>query len=288
MTGRQGDVMPLSDLIHTLNAPFRKLPGHYVQKGLDQPFVAADGRVFLHYANIRLESAFLPVIDTRSGQLHGHAATLLAFGLSNRLPMTPEEVFVLPSDDEEFVHLDRLVRTLHALNYLTRPIRGNLLLEVHPRHVLSVPADHGLAFEEILRPCGLFPEQITLVINTDGIEDRAHLIRAVASYRSRGYAIAVDHFGGRALDFGVLRELRPDIVKLDQQLIASARPLDHIIDCLHQLPAKVMIKGGDTARLRKFAQVSQIDLLQAHAPARRLLQAVPKPGDNNEQIRNAA
>jgi len=40
--------------------------------------------------------------------------------------------------------------------------------------------------------------------------------------------------------------------------------------------------------LRKFAQVSQIDLLQAHAPARRLLQAVPKPGDANEQIRNAA
>lgn len=280
--------MPLSDLIHTLNAPFSKLPGHYAKKGLDQPFVASDGRVFLHYANIRLESAFLPVIDTRTGQLHGHAASLQAFGLSNRLPMTPEAVFVLPSDDEEFVYLDRLVRTLHALNYLTRPIRGNLLLEVHPRHVLSVPADHGLAFEGILRPCGLFPEQITLVINCAGVEASTHLIRAVASYRSRGYAIAVDHFGGRTLDFGLLRELQPDIVKLDQQLISSAHPLDRIINCLHQLPAKVMIKGSDTTRLRKFAQVSQIDLLQSHAPPRRLLQAPPAAGDGREAIRDAA
>jgi len=279
--------MPLSDLIHTLNAPSGHFPKHYARTGLDQPFVAADGRVFLHYANIRLESAFLPVIDTRNGKLHGHAASLQAFGLSNGLPMTPEAIFVLPTDDEEFIYLDRLVRTLHALNYLTRPIRGNLLLDVHPRHVLGVPANHGLAFEEILRPCGLFPEQITLVINTDGIKDSHHLIRAVANYRSRGYAIAVDNFGRSALDFGLLRELRPDIVKLDQQLIGSSRPLDRIINNLHQLPANVMIKGSDTARLRKSAQGSQIDLLLAHAPMRQLLQ-VNQPGECRPVIRNAA
>lgn len=60
------------------------------------------------------------------------------------------------------------MRTLHALNYLTKPSRGNLLLKVHTRHVLSVPSDHGHAFEEILKPCGLFPEQITLEIEIDG------------------------------------------------------------------------------------------------------------------------
>jgi hypothetical protein len=84
-----------------------------------------------------------------------------------------------------------------------------------------------------------------------------------------------------------LRELQPDIIKLDQQLIASSRLLDRIIGNLHQLPAKVMIKGSDTARLRKFAHGSQIDLLQAHAPTRRLLQAV-RPGEWDPIIRNAA
>lgn len=273
--------MPLSDLIHTLNAPSGIFPKHYARNGLDQPFVAAGKRVFLHYANIRLESVFLPLVDTRQGKLRGHAASIQAFGLANGLPMAAEAVFVLPTDDEEFVYLDRLVRTLHALNYLTHPGRGLLLLPIHLRHVLSVPAGHGLAFEEILRPCGLLPAQITLEINTDGAENSEHLIRAISSYRSRGYGIAVDHFGRSQLDFGLLRELRPDIVKLDQQLLSSARPLERIIKCLHQLPSQVMIKGSETARLRKFALASQIDLLQAHAPQRPLLIPMPPSADKS-------
>lgn len=87
---------------------------------------------------------------------------------------------MLPSDAEEFVYLDRLVRTLPALNYLTQPVRGKLLLRVHARHLLSVPANHGLAFEEIPRPCGLFPDQISLEIDTDQVSDPAHFSRAVA------------------------------------------------------------------------------------------------------------
>lgn len=267
--------MPLSDLIRTLNAPSATFPKHYTRNGLDQPFVAASGRVFLHYANIRIESQFLPIAETASGKLHGHAAGIQAFGLSNNCPLTPESVFVLPTDDEEFVYLDRLVRTLHALNYLTNPTRGNLLLKVHARHVLSVPAHHGLAFEEILRPCGLFPEQVTLEIDTEQVEDTAHLIRAVGNYQSRGYAIAVGRFGHSKLDFGLLRELRPDIVKLDPFLLSSTRPLGRIIDCLHQLPSKVLIEGKDSRALRQFAQASAVDLVQANIPARRLLHAVP-------------
>lgn len=281
--------MPLSDLIRTLNAPQGAIPSRYTRSGLDQPFVAVDGRVFLHYANIRLESKFLPIVETATGKLHGHAASIQAFGLSNGVQMTPEAVFVLPTDDQEFVYLDRLVRTLHALNYLTRPTRGNLLLQVHARHVLSVPAHHGLAFEEILRPCGLFPEQITLEIDTDRIEDTAHLVRAVASYRSRGYGISISHFGRSQLDFGLLRELQPDLVKLDPLLLASTRPLRRIIDCLHQLPSKVMIEGNDSRTLKKFATAAEVDLVQAHSPQRRLLHAVPPDaGIAPENIRDAA
>lgn len=281
--------MPLSDLIRTLNAPQGAFPSHYAHSGLDQPFVAIDGRVFLHYANIRLESKFLPIVETASGKRHGHAASIQAFGLSNGVRMTPEAVFVLPTDDQEFVYLDRLVRTLHALNYLTRPTRGNLLLQVHARHVLSVPAHHGLAFEEILRPCGLFPEQITLEIDTNHIEDTGHLVRAVASYRARGYAIAVSHFGHSQVDFGLLRELQPDLVKLDPLLLASTRPLRRIIDCLHQLPSKVLIEGQDSRSLKKFATAADVDLVQSHSPPRRLLHAaLPGAEEFLGSIRDAA
>lgn len=265
--------MPLTDLIRTLNAPNGVFPKHYAHNGLDQPFVAADGRVFLHYAGIRLESHFLPIVETVSGNLHGHAAVLQAFGLSNGIHLLPEAVFVIPTDDAEFVYLDRLVRTLHALNYLTRPSRGNLLLKVHTRHVLSVPTDHGLAFEEILRPCGIFPEQLTLEIDSDGIADEQRLIAAVDSYRSRGYGIAASRFGRSRINFDLLRRLRPDIVKLDPTLLASSRPLGRIIDNLHRLPAQVLVEGRDTASLRRAGLAGDIDLLQAYSPRRGLFHA---------------
>ncbi|HEX6734145.1 MAG TPA: EAL domain-containing protein [Azonexus sp.] len=273
--------MPLTDLVRTLNAPNGAFPRHYSRSGLDQPFVSTNGRVFLHYANIRLESQFLPIVETATGKLHGHAASFQAFGLFNQIPLLPEAVFVLPTDDAEFIYLDRLVRTLHALNYLTRPARGNLLLKVHARHVLSVPADHGLAFEEILKPCGLFPEQITLEIDIDGIEDRDHLVRAVQSYRSRGYGIAAGRFGRSSIDFGLLRDIAPDIVKLDLLLLTSSRPLARIIDNIQQLPAKVLIEGRDSAMLRRSVVASGIDLLQAQLPERQLYHAFPGTPDKN-------
>jgi EAL domain-containing protein (putative c-di-GMP-specific phosphodiesterase class I) len=115
------------------------------------------------------------------------------------------------------------------------------------------------------------------------------LIKAVASYRSRGYGIAISHFGRRQLDFAILRELRPDIVKLDSLLLSSARPLQRIIEALRKLPAQVLIEGIDTAAMRKGAQAGNIDLLQAHAPVRRLLHSIPTTSASNAiRIRSAA
>ena len=68
--------MPLTDLVRLLNSPAGGFPHLYSRNGLDQPFVAAHGRVFLHYAGIRIESRFIPVHETRGGKLHGHAATI--------------------------------------------------------------------------------------------------------------------------------------------------------------------------------------------------------------------
>lgn len=283
--------MPLSQIIHTLNSPAPgQKPDFLYRSGLDHPFVAADGRVFIHYANIRLESKFLPIVETISGRPHGHASTIQAFGLSNNIPMSPDAVFVLPTDAEEFVYLDRLVRTLHALNYLTQPVRGNLLLRVHSRHIVSVAANHGLAFEEILRPCGLFPEQITLEINTDGVADKAHFVRAVASYRSRGYGIAISHFGRTELDFSFLAELQPDIVKLDNLLLASTRPIKQIIRNIHDLRARVLIEGIDSINLQRNAEALNIDLVQTHAPIVRPVGdiRIKQHADNWGKIANAA
>lgn len=262
--------MPLTDLVRHLNA--RHAAGEVFRT--PAPFVATPGGdVQLHFAGLCIESLFLPVVDTRHGHPHGHAASLRVSGLASGQPVAAEAVFVLPGNDAEFIQLDRLVRTLHALNYLTQRIRGNLLLSVHPRHVLSVSDDHGLAFEEILRPCGLLPTEITLEIDVAGMRTetqvqrdwQAHLIRAIGNYRSRGYAIALRGIGHDRSDLPLLRALAPQIIRLDPPLLASGQPLGRLVAPLRNLDARLLIDGAGLAEHAGASHWGDIDLVQAAA-----------------------
>lgn len=266
--------MPLSEVVRYLNA--QPVPRGCGRRAIE-PFVAEGGQVFVHFAKLRLESFYSPIVAIAGGELHGHAAGLHAFGRINRQLLEPEAVFVLPSDDDEFICLDRLGRTLHALNYLTYPdrhARGTLLLRVHPRYVASVTAANGLPFEEVLSACGLLPGQTTLEIEIDGVDDPAQLVEAIANYKARGYRIAVGRFGRREINFALLQEIGPEIVKFDPLLLSSTRPLGHMVGRLHELGAQVMIEGQDSAALRQDARESGFDLLQVLAPRHRVLPSV--------------
>jgi EAL domain-containing protein (putative c-di-GMP-specific phosphodiesterase class I) len=257
--------MPLTDLVRYLNDRHWA----YASPHAPAPFVAAQGRVLARFAHLQLASRFLPIVETATGQTHGHAADLQVFDLRDKIPLPADAVFDLPADDDEFIFLDRLTRTLHALNYLTHPVRGNLLLRVRPRHVLSVPSDHGLAFEEILRPCGLLPKQITLELEIDGIDATGHLRRAVANYKARRYHLSIYHFGRIHPNLDLLEALQPEIVRLDPRLLESQGEtpslLAEITSRLQDLKAKILIESVDTQALRHGARALGIDLLQTHS-----------------------
>lgn len=258
--------MPLSDLVRTLNANHRQsIPGI----DPNNPFVATAAGVVVHYAGLRLASRFLPYVEAASGQVLGHAAELVAHVPGRQLALAPEGVFALPTEADELVYLDRLVRTLHALNYLLVPAQGRLIVKVHPRHIASVPEDHGLAFEEIIRPCGLVPAQITLEIRAQAGGDQEHLQRAIASYRSRGYGIALGHFGSDQSDLGLLETVRPDIARLHPALIASGRPLARLLEHLHRRGALSMAEAREPTTPLALSRLGGIDLLTKRQPSRR-------------------
>lgn len=258
--------MPLIDLVQHLNNQHNGQPaGRFTARFR----ASGDGQVFVHCANLALESVFLPITATASRRIFGHAGALRVYGLTTGNPVSADAVFVLPADDLEFVYVDRLVRTLHALSYLARSLRGTLLLKVNRRHVMSVPTDHGLAFEEILRSCGLSPQRITLELDADGLDDVDHFTPAVAAYRQRGYGIAFSGFGRSSIDLSLVRALQPDIVKFDLLLVASTRPLEGIIQQIHDVGAKVAIEGPNDIQWQPLAGKTRADLFQPLQPVER-------------------
>ena len=96
-------------------------------------------------------------------------------------------------DTQQVIHLDRLVRTLHSLNYLQQHdgFKGLLALRVQSRHILSVANEHGKTFEKILSDCGLGPERVVLHTRLLNAADLPHFYQALTNYRNRQYLIGI-------------------------------------------------------------------------------------------------
>lgn len=268
--------MPLTDLIHYFNSRNRERYGPHLCPG--DTLTSIGSRIVGLFAKLNLESAFQPIVDARTGRVVGHEALLRARSTDGR-EVLPEAVFVLPSDAEEVVFLDRLCRTVHALNFLlqTQRTSGDLYLNVHTRLLRHIAADHGLVFEEVLKRCGLAPEQVVFEVQENGNDDPARLHDAITNYRSRGYRIAIDHFGQSHCDFKRLCLLAPDIVKLDASLLADAASqplarahLREVVATARQLGAKTIAEGIETAAQLTIAQEAGIDGVQGFLLARPL------------------
>lgn len=214
--------MPLAELVHYLNRQNRDRYGPQLCPG-DGLSIGPAG-VLGHDGNRQLRSVFQPLSAARGGRIVGHEALLRA-ETGDGEALTAAEVFGRSASPEKLVYLDRLCRTLHALNYLqlSRAGGGTLFLNVEPRHVRAVSGGHGLVFEAVLKRCGLSPENIFFELRAGELAgDPAPLAEALAAYRARGYRIAIDQ-AGPDLDRTLLAALRPELVKFDVRTLERWR-----------------------------------------------------------------
>lgn len=211
--------MPLTELVHYFNKRNQLARAGDAEMRLE----LSAGRVHACFGGRLLGSAFQPIVARASGRVVGHEAYLRILA-GDGLTLPAQAVFLDTQDDEELIHLDRLVRTLHALNFLLQREQsgGFLALNVHPQLIRAVPDHHGQVFESVLSRCGLTPERVVLEITDDGFGDPARLARAIAEYQERGYRVALDNFGRHSSTLDRLEALAPDIVKLDPSLAGHA------------------------------------------------------------------
>lgn len=175
--------MPVEDLIRYFNLADRSGDGMLYPNG-EWVEAWSDG--------FRLASLFRPIVIPGNGRIVGHQA-MLAARRDDGAPATVDQVYAVCDSRQAVVHLDRLCRTLHALNFLAqrRHAGGYLQLAVHPRHLQAVPNQHGLVYEAILKRCGLAPEDIVLELDPGNAAADPHFAHALGTYRQRGYRLAV-------------------------------------------------------------------------------------------------
>ncbi len=203
--------MPLTELMNYFND---QLQAQARTKSLPKTgFYKADNVYWARFGSLILGSDFHPLSSFGNDQIFGYEAELIVRAATgNRLNI--DSIFNSLDSNEQIVHLDRLVRTLHSLNYLQQ-FDGQeylLSLQVQPRHIVSVSDDHGKAFEVILSDCGLKPERVLLHTRLLDQATLKHFKKALESYKNRGYKIGIHIAQSRELTLLASLEITPDVI----------------------------------------------------------------------------
>jgi EAL domain-containing protein (putative c-di-GMP-specific phosphodiesterase class I) len=116
-----------------------------------------------------------------------------------------------------------------------------------------------------------FPhERICLeIVESERIDDHAHVIGIIQEYKRRGLVTAIDDFGAGYAGLNLLAEFQPDILKLD---MALTRDIDQdrrrrvitrsIVSAATDLDIRIIAEGIETADEYRCLRDLGIDLFQ--------------------------
>ena len=234
-----------------------------IQAATDYPLQrAADGRVVGHFFHCRLSSVFQPVIDVSGRRVVGHAAYVRSHA-NEDAALSPWGIFALAADDPVLVRLDRLCRTLHALNYFSAvPESQSLFVAVQPRLLESVKDGHGRAFEKVLDLIGVETSRVVIEIPAEVNRDWRLLKHVIVNYRSRGYRVALNHGGENDGWMAELGSLYPDFVRLEAGQLKKRAGITALVDAIHRFGATLLVRDIETEQDRSAAVRAGADLLQ--------------------------
>lgn len=150
------------------------------------------GRVVGKYYGAYISSTFQPWRSAAGGEIVAYEAYARSHS-KNGEDLSPWQLFADAAVDSDLVTLDRLCRTVHALNFFSRlDLAQPLVLNVDGRLLHAVSERHGEFFGKVLSLLGVSPQRIVIEIHTSHLLDLTRLKQVLASYRRYGFVVAVN------------------------------------------------------------------------------------------------
>lgn len=219
--------------------------------------ISEPGRVVGKYYGAYISSNFQPWRRPADGAIvaveaYARSQSRAGVGLS------PWQAFANVAVDGDLVTLDRLCRTVHALNFFGRIDAGSkasamsapvpLVLNVDARLLHAVPERHGEFFGKVLSLLAVSPERIVIEIGTRQLLDLTRLRQILASYRRHGFSVAVNAEGMiHARSLADL--LAPDYLMLDALLFTPEKLARH---------ASSLVRGGVCVAVKHIETAEQL------------------------------
>ncbi|OAJ62525.1 diguanylate phosphodiesterase [Paraburkholderia ginsengiterrae] len=225
-----------------------------------------------------LTSHFQPLYSLSHQKQVGFEALLR--GEQHDGKLVPPAVLFAPRPASDEGALDRASHAVHLRNACkSLPDDAWLFLNILPATFTAEGYAGQLA--AIAREAGLEPDRVILEILESRGGSVDDMSRAAASYREHGFLIAVDDFGAGHSNLDRLFRIRPDLVKLDGELIRATshgteQPiLPKLVSLLHQAGMLVVVEGVETTEELILAVESNVDFAQGYLLGRPAAELAP-------------
>ena len=179
-------------------------------------------------------------------------------------------------------YLDRMARVAAIRDSHALGIEANLFINFRPTAIYD-PAFCLRTTVGAVDRLGLDPGKVVFeVVESEAISDHRHLRYIVDEYRQGGFRIALDDLGAGYGSLNLLKDLEPDFVKLDRDLIRGVQAstaqqsiVEAMLGMARKLGITTVAEGIEEADEYRWLCEAGVDLVQgfyfarpAHPPPR--------------------
>lgn len=206
---------------------------------------------------------FQPVVSMANRCVWGYEALLRS--CEPAVP-TPDAVLGAAETLSQLAPLGRRVRELAAAAAASLPASSRLLVNIHPLDLVDPDLLDARA------PLSEHAARVILeVTERASLQDPGAVERALFTLRTLGYGVAVDDLGAGYAGLLSLLHLRPDVVKLDMQLIRDVHQdsrrqklVRMVLTGCRELAVDVIVEGVETRQERDALMSLGCDLMQGY------------------------
>jgi len=220
--------------------------------------------------NESLTVHFQPIVDMIDNKIYGYET--LARGVKeDGTLMYPDVLFEKSKRNDYNFKLDRLCRESALKTAATKKVHNKVFINFIPTTIYdpefclqsTVKWANQLEFD---------PSQIVFeVVETEFVKDQKHLKKILEYYRSKGFKIALDDVGEGYSSLNMLIELKPDIIKIDRNIISDIDTNElkqSVYKALYNLAKEhnitVLAEGVETAYELETIKNIGVDLVQGY------------------------
>ncbi len=220
--------------------------------------------------NESLTSHFQPIVKASDRSIYGYEALVRGVDPKGEL-IYPDILFSKSQRNDMDFQLDKLCRETALKTAAVKKINQKVFINFLPTAIYDP--------EFCLKSTVKWANQLEFdhknivfeVVETASVKDKEHLKKVLEYYREQGFQVALDDVGEGFSNLNMLIELRPDIIKIDRNIICDIHKseLKHsVYEALYKLSRdngiEVLAEGVETQEEMDTIEAIGVDYIQGY------------------------